>query len=56
MQEAIANGPTDIRKVLISTFGDKAEVAGTFMVKDVPIGNYLVKLVYPGKTLLKTGM
>jgi hypothetical protein len=28
------------------------DVAGTFMVKDVPIGKYLVKAVYPGKTLL----
>ena len=28
------------------------DVAGTFMVKDIPIGNYLVKAAYPGKTLL----
>jgi hypothetical protein len=28
------------------------DVAGTFMVKDIPIGKYLVKAVYPGKTLL----
>jgi hypothetical protein len=28
------------------------DVAGTFMIKDVPIGKYLVKAVYPGKTLL----
>ena len=28
------------------------DVAGTFMVKDVPIGQYMVKAVYPGKTLL----
>jgi hypothetical protein len=28
------------------------EVAGTFMVKDIPIGKYSVKAVYPGKTLL----
>jgi hypothetical protein len=28
------------------------DVAGTFMVKDVPIGNYTIKAVYPGKTLL----
>jgi hypothetical protein len=27
-------------------------VAGTFMVKDIPIGKYTVKAVYPGKTLL----
>jgi hypothetical protein len=26
-------------------------VAGTFMVKDIPIGKYTVKAVYPGKTL-----
>jgi hypothetical protein len=28
------------------------DVAGTFMVKDIPIGKYSVKAVYPGKTLL----
>jgi hypothetical protein len=28
------------------------DVAGTFMVADVPIGKYTVKAVYPGKTLL----
>jgi hypothetical protein len=28
------------------------DVAGTFMVKDIPIGKYLVKAVHPGKTLL----
>lgn len=28
------------------------DVAGTFMVKDIPIGKYTVKAVYPGKTLL----
>ncbi|HVU57169.1 MAG TPA: carboxypeptidase-like regulatory domain-containing protein [Puia sp.] len=28
------------------------DVAGTFMVTDVPIGKYTVKAVYPGKTLL----
>ena len=28
------------------------DVAGTFMVKDVPIGKYNVKAVYAGKTLL----
>lgn len=28
------------------------DVAGTFMVKDVPIGKYTVKAVYPGKQLL----
>jgi hypothetical protein len=28
------------------------DVAGTFMVKDVPVGHYSVKAVYPGKTLL----
>ena len=28
------------------------DVAGTFMVKDIPIGKYLVKAIYPGKTLL----
>ena len=28
------------------------DVAGTFMVKDVPVGRYSVKAVYPGKTLL----
>ena len=28
------------------------DVAGTFMVKDIPIGKYIVKAVYPGKTLL----
>ena len=28
------------------------DVAGTFMVKDIPIGKYQVKAVYPGKTLL----
>ena len=28
------------------------EVAGTFMVKDIPIGKYSVKALYPGKTLL----
>ncbi|HEY6975032.1 MAG TPA: carboxypeptidase-like regulatory domain-containing protein [Chitinophagaceae bacterium] len=28
------------------------DVAGTFMVKDIPIGKYMVKAVYPGKTLL----
>jgi hypothetical protein len=27
-------------------------VAGTFMVKDIPIGKYTVKAVYPGKILL----
>lgn len=28
------------------------DVAGTFMIKDVPIGKYTAKLVYAGKTLL----
>jgi len=28
------------------------DVAGTFMVKDIPVGRYSVKAVYPGKTLL----
>lgn len=28
------------------------DVAGTFMVKDIPIGKYTVKAVYPGKQLL----
>ncbi|WP_431216919.1 carboxypeptidase-like regulatory domain-containing protein [Puia sp. P3] len=28
------------------------DVAGTFMVTDVPIGKYTVKAVYPGRTLL----
>ena len=28
------------------------QVAGTFMVKDVPIGKYIIKAVYAGKTLL----
>ena len=28
------------------------DVAGTFMVTDVPIGKYTVKATYPGKTLL----
>lgn len=28
------------------------DVAGTFMVKDIPIGKYTVKAVYNGKTLL----
>ena len=28
------------------------DVAGTFMVKDIPIGSYNIKAVYPGKTLL----
>ena len=28
------------------------DVAGTFMAKDIPIGKYTVKAVYPGKTLL----
>jgi hypothetical protein len=28
------------------------DVAGTFMAKDIPIGKYNVKAVYPGKTLL----
>jgi len=28
------------------------DVAGTFMVTDIPIGKYTVKAVYPGKTLL----
>lgn len=28
------------------------DVAGTFMVKDIPIGKYTLKAVYPGKTLL----
>lgn len=28
------------------------DVAGTFMVKDIPIGKYAVKATYPGKTLL----
>jgi len=28
------------------------DVAGTFMVKDIPIGRYTVKAVYAGKTLL----
>ena len=28
------------------------DVAGTFMVKDIPIGKYSVKAVYTGKTLL----
>ena len=28
------------------------EIAGTFMVKDVPIGKYTVKIVYTGKKLL----
>lgn len=28
------------------------DVSGTFMVKDIPIGKYSVKAVYPGKTLL----
>lgn len=28
------------------------DIAGTFMVKDIPIGKYSVKAVYPGKTLL----
>ena len=28
------------------------DVAGTFMVTDVPIGKYTVKAVYPGKTML----
>lgn len=28
------------------------DVAGTFMAKDIPIGKYSVKAVYPGKTLL----
>jgi len=28
------------------------DVAGTFMVKDIPIGKYSVKAMYPGKTLL----
>ena len=28
------------------------DVAGTFMVADVPIGKYTVKAIYPGKTLL----
>lgn len=28
------------------------DVAGTFMVKDIPIGRYSVKAVYAGKTLL----
>lgn len=28
------------------------DVAGTFMVTDVPIGKYTVKAIYPGKTLL----
>jgi hypothetical protein len=27
-------------------------IAGTFMVKDIPIGKYTIKAVYPGKTLL----
>ncbi|TKK66957.1 carboxypeptidase regulatory-like domain-containing protein [Ilyomonas limi] len=28
------------------------DVAGTFMAKDIPIGKYTIKAVYPGKTLL----
>lgn len=28
------------------------DVAGTFMVKDIPVGKYNVKAVYPGKKLL----
>lgn len=28
------------------------DVAGTYMVKDVPIGKYIIKAVYPGKKLL----
>lgn len=28
------------------------EVAGTFMVRDIPIGKYMVKAVAPGRTLL----
>jgi len=28
------------------------DVAGTFMIKDVPIGKYSIKAVYPGKKLL----
>jgi hypothetical protein len=28
------------------------DVAGTFMAKDIPIGKYNVKAVYPGKTIL----
>lgn len=28
------------------------DVAGTFMVKDVPVGKYTIKLTYPGKKLL----
>lgn len=28
------------------------DVAGTFMVKDIPVGKYSVKAVYPGKILL----
>jgi hypothetical protein len=28
------------------------DVAGTFMVADIPIGKYTVKAVYPGRTLL----
>jgi hypothetical protein len=28
------------------------DVAGTFMAKDIPIGKYSIKAIYPGKTLL----
>jgi hypothetical protein len=28
------------------------DVAGTYMVKDIPIGKYKIKAVFPGKTLL----
>jgi hypothetical protein len=28
------------------------DIAGTFMVNDIPVGKYKVKAVYPGKTLL----
>ena len=28
------------------------DIAGTFMVRDVPIGKYIIKAVYAGKKLL----
>ncbi|HWJ27865.1 MAG TPA: carboxypeptidase-like regulatory domain-containing protein [Flavisolibacter sp.] len=37
----------------VVAFGRNVEdVAGTFMVKDVPIGKYTIKAIYPGKKLL----
>ena len=47
-------GETGLIDGTIATSFDRPieEVAGTFMVKDVPIGKYTVKAVYPGKKLL----